>query len=753
MSRALIRGPWCQACRHDVLQSFVSIAGVSIAPAATQRFRTTSSIHTIAAQRRSLHNSVSRRADDYIKANVIERTAVSDTTITAATNEAAKTEDVVENPETELVNEDTNEEPTTEIAPSNDGIPWYLQVDTPEPPTTLRPFAHRQELPPLPENPPPILDELLKHISIDIGLDDLALIDLRKVNPPPALGANLLMIIGTARSVKHLNVSADRLCRWLRATHKLSPVADGLLGRNELKIKLRRRNRKAKLASSVGSTLDENRDDGITTGWVCVDVGYVDGGEMLSPDEIIPVEGFVGFGETNFGTKMVVQMMTEEKRADMDLEGLWGKAVERQRQKDEREAAKDAETVEKDSLISGSSSRSGRGFHKPNGMNLTQRRGFHHLHRSWLGPATTHRSVHSVSREPAQDISDNKQSEDLIDKLKVDEDVQVMAQLIHALYSLSPEEVVAELGSGPEDKESTPFLQAFHSKVPFMPSAWATAFRVSLYCLGINNEHPAYNKAMLISLWEEIAVSEAGMTDETVWMIFYTLLSRGKGPEADLRPVSGQPLSVALDVLEIAGLRGMEVLTEEVVLKLHEAIGFGVPVYALPHKATLGSGLSPDDGHGRVQVPHARWAHVRLAYDSISQIMHLAGAFVSSDDTLKKLLTLKFNLNDPPAFWQLWNDISRINGPRSRGLYLHLFGLFAISGGSKNCREALTQLNPMQAELRAQEWREPEMAGLILQTMRIADPDIERIAQQKGKSKMHKLWRELADIVLDAEAV
>ena len=80
------------------------------------------------------------------------------------------------------------------------------------------------------------------------------------------------MLIGTARSEKHLHVSADRLCRWLRSTYKLRPNADGLLGRNELKLKLKRKAKKAKL---LGSSTDENADDGVRTGWVCVDVGVV----------------------------------------------------------------------------------------------------------------------------------------------------------------------------------------------------------------------------------------------------------------------------------------------------------------------------------------------------------------------------------------------------------------------------------------------------------------------------------------------
>ena len=156
--------------------------------------------------------------------------------------------------------------------------PWYLQLETPSTPISSaahqKALAERQAIPPLPEAAPPILEPLLQYVSVDLGLDSLSLLDLRTLNPPPALGANLIMIIGTARSVPHLNKCAHRFCRWLYTEWRdVRPVADGLLGKQELKLKLRRRNKRLKLAKSVGNTLEEQKsDDGVTTGWVCVNV-------------------------------------------------------------------------------------------------------------------------------------------------------------------------------------------------------------------------------------------------------------------------------------------------------------------------------------------------------------------------------------------------------------------------------------------------------------------------------------------------
>jgi hypothetical protein len=226
---------------------------------------------------------------------------------------------------------ETNTPAVTEAAENTEAqkdaagaIPWYLQEDSADIPTPV--LSEKQKLPEIPEDAPAILHALLEKISVDLGLDDLTLLDLRKMDPPPALGTNLMMILGTARSEKHLHVSADRLCRWLRTNYHLRPDADGLLGRNELKLKLKRKARRAKL---VGLSHEDDKDDGVRTGWVCVNVGTVESAE--NAPEAPPEPGYVGFGRTTEGTKIVVQMLTEEKRIELDLERLWTGIARRQK--------------------------------------------------------------------------------------------------------------------------------------------------------------------------------------------------------------------------------------------------------------------------------------------------------------------------------------------------------------------------------------------------------------------------------------
>ncbi|RMZ85518.1 hypothetical protein DV737_g665, partial [Chaetothyriales sp. CBS 132003] len=284
----------CQVCRHSALDTFAALAGVRIPLQRPPSLATRPALADQSSRLRTFHSN--RPLWQRLEA--------------------------------------TNDQPTHGDGPSpsltpnsssdSAAVPWYLQVETPSPPRPGSALFSNYDLPPLPANSPPILQAVLEHLSTSIGLSDLRLLDLRHLSPPPALGANLLMIIGTARSTKHLNVSADRLCRWLRTKYKLRPYADGLLGRQELKLKLRRRARKMKMAQAVGRTDDIAAAEDVTTGWICVNVGMV-------PETTLP--------------RIVVQMFTEDKRLEMDLEGLWDfRNTRRSKQADK--AAETARTQE-----------------------------------------------------------------------------------------------------------------------------------------------------------------------------------------------------------------------------------------------------------------------------------------------------------------------------------------------------------------------------------------------------------------------
>ncbi|KAI4166736.1 MAG: hypothetical protein LQ343_007797 [Gyalolechia ehrenbergii] len=91
------------------------------------------------------------------------------------------------------------------------------------------------------------------------------------------------------------------------------------------------------MLNSVGASDSSNVDDGIRTGWVCVNIGTIEDGRVTGREDTNEQdEDYVGFGGESSGVKMVVQMLTAEKREELDLETWWGQALGRYTRKRDR---------------------------------------------------------------------------------------------------------------------------------------------------------------------------------------------------------------------------------------------------------------------------------------------------------------------------------------------------------------------------------------------------------------------------------
>lgn len=182
-------------------------------------------------------------------------------------------------------------EPATSSS-SSDGTPWYLQSPLqPAPRRFVSPLI--EQMPDLPPNSPENLDTLLNYLIKDLSLSKIKIMDLRDLDPPPALGVNTIMIIATARSERHMNIASDKCARYMRGILKGSEIyADGLIGRGEIKLRERRERRKGKRRTAED-------EEAMRVGWICV----------------------------NSGEGIVVQIMTGWKREQLNLEGLWSRKI------------------------------------------------------------------------------------------------------------------------------------------------------------------------------------------------------------------------------------------------------------------------------------------------------------------------------------------------------------------------------------------------------------------------------------------
>ncbi|KAK6363421.1 ATPase synthesis protein 25 mitochondrial [Orbilia blumenaviensis] len=177
-------------------------------------------------------------------------------------------------------------------SPTSDGTPWYLQSPLqPAPRRFVSPLI--EQMPELPPNSPAHLGTLLNYLIKDLSLSKIKIMDIRGLEPTPALGPNTIMILATARSERHMTIASDKCCRYMRGILEGTQIfADGLIGRGEIKLRERRERRKGKRRTAED-------EEALRVGWICV----------------------------NSGQGIVVQIMTGWKREQLNLEGLWSRKI------------------------------------------------------------------------------------------------------------------------------------------------------------------------------------------------------------------------------------------------------------------------------------------------------------------------------------------------------------------------------------------------------------------------------------------
>ncbi|KAF7596735.1 ATPase synthesis protein 25 mitochondrial [Aspergillus hancockii] len=593
--------------------------------------------------------------------------------------------------ETSLVNESSGQSPH---------IPWYLQEDMP----AIDSQISRDQIPDLPENPPAILPAFLEYVFKDLGLDNLKLIDLRDLETPPALGANVIMLIGTARSVKHLNVSADRLCRWLRSNYKLTPYADGLLGRNELKIKLRRKARRARLASRTGAMFDD-KDDGITTGWICVNAGVVEESPVLEKKD----EVFEGFGKIARGTRIVTQMFIEEKRADVDLEGLWQSALDRAERKKQKysEVTSDAppkEVRDSNSIdLSPSDSKPGQVSRSTVSLPFDQRRQIHSTRP--LRQFYTEEGVNTVSRVMTSELPITHE-DDFRAGVSID-------SLFHYLEGLSSANVRRELGSGPEDRVSTLFLRLFYDRLSVLSAEETAMAHVKLLCMAISRQHMAYSKDSLWGAFISCTASGYDVSDNIGFQVVSALLTEGQ-----VAPLSDSDRELAVRVLEHLSLRGTNVLNIKVFNMLYKAASTAFPE------------------ESKEADSHTTALSVR-----VSRIIGTLDLPFDPDEARVLMATL-FQNRDFDGFWRLWRKLPLYNSPRTIEDYEMLFQLHADLGDELRARDCLSTWVPMMSREESPIPLQGRLLKPVMQCLMVADPEIDIKAWDGATSNLARIWNE-----------
>ena len=626
--------------------------------------------------------------------------------------------------------------------------PWYLQEHTAQVKQDQSPYAERQRIPDLPENPPPALRPILQHISTDLGLDDLSLLDLRHLDPPPALGSNLIMIIGTARSEKHLHVSADRHCRWLRSTYKMHPSADGLLGRNEMKLKLRRKARRSKMLRNVGASEGVEADEDLHTGWVCVNIGKVEPAASqleMEREQEQESQGFVGFGSRFEGVRLVVQMFTENKRAQFDLETLWG-GVLRRRAAKEKEGER--ETVTK---VEASNSEE-EDENKPQAIEVQGNHEEYHripaqgnlaslqrqlgLGNQQVRAYHSHKAAFHASEMEGRGLPDSfdlsTASESSIDPSEASlihestpnqtDSARSLQFLLQNLQS-APEHQAREMLQVEEPISAwstprSPFMESFTNNFPPFPDAshWQSLIALALMRVKIF----ACNRRNLLQ--DLISVQQAGehITRETYLEVLGTVAEA----KSDARTTA-----YIFEILDMMTYEGYSILDEDVFHLLHKAIG---RPYA--HPSSFVSRNEESTANPTPEVNHS--SEPGQSFEDKERVLATMDHFLitfDSDASYYSLLESYANDRYWPGFLSVWSSLPRRMRSRSRKMYNLFYETLANSGNKNLISDVLHDaISDMAVEEPPVEF-DSEIAEQIASCVKVAVPDIEGSMENRKK--------------------
>jgi hypothetical protein len=686
---------------------------------------------------------------------------------------------IAEDEEAPLAEKEDGEEAFNAQSSETAAVPWYLQVELPSKPP--RPLSERQRIPDLPESPPKILEPLLQRISVDLGLDDLSLLDLRHLDPPPALGANLLMIIGTARSEKHLHVSADRLCRWLRSEYKLRPDADGLLGRNELKLKMRRKNRRAKLLGS--GTSNDDMDDGMRTGWVCVNIGTVE--SDTSPGRIqTQKEDFVGFGRQTEGVRIVVQMLVEKRREELDLEKLWN-GIAKRRSADELPTEENtgvadgkSDTIHNSPVTSAAKPHDSISVHSSTAFApiSIQSRSFHTGLRRF-SPALDQISstipssapIFSTYDQPSETdpASINQQVVLLLESGEHDAAFSLvvanrssvaefqndgwrkhlLSWLRNYIENTPSRKALKDLGRDWKDHSSTPFLRCFYHTISRFPSNSEWEFQIWLHCFARRLGHVGYTLEGLSILFHELQISGSTIPSSIhLKLLRSTLQPRGDLPGAAYSRADNDQQEFAVQILQDMFDRTGNILTEDIFVALQESLA------SYPEdKPAIFNRLSnhPNAAVATYDLPVLEIHRVPDASDRVNMLMSTLQVRVLNDGNRMRLMILYAKQYKWVDFWRLWRSIAREGEPRSPTLWALMFKLVAKTKHQKGCMTVLRSWIPDMDREEPQVKLEGEVLEGVKACLAVADPSVnqEMLYDPEARGEWINLWRRCLGIV------
>jgi len=507
----------------------------------------------------------------------------------------------------------------------------------------------------------------------------------------------------------------------------------------------------------MGSAGDDHGDDGVRTGWVCVDVGSVEGAEIMTDATTAP-QGFIGFGRRTDGVRIVVQMLTEEKREEIELEKLWGGILKRGGQ---------PETEDFDEVSAGSSnhaaiSESTRRLEIMSSSIPAQSRGIHtsaHLHSAKVEESSAtepplpttfsnsmenamHPNLHKI-QELVAILSSGKS--DMIGITFSQHNTQIAAdglrplilqQLRKYLESMPTDLSLQALGEGSHDHSSTTFLACFYQSLSPFSSLNEVDARIWLHCYARELGHPGYTFEDQTKLFNELQLSGLEISLEQYQRLLRSafLLQTKDGTKNNSAPLD--VVEGVREMLQTMYDQGHDTLTEDILVDIQEGSAPVVAQYVQPE-----SFEAPSDVF---ELPSLRLSPLQFRIHALLTTVDLP---CFKDENRLRLLNLYSRNHHWAAFWDIWRMAPLRSHPQSPDMYAFMFWKVAETRNQRACINVLRAFLPQLEKEEPSVEYEENLAEAVKTCLLIADPFVQQNASDpKAIGEWILTWRRCTEL-------
>ena len=203
--------------------------------------------------------------------------------------------------------EDLADEVQSKPSETTTTVPWYVEYNREALQDKYAPVRRQAAaLPRLPDGPPGSLLPIMQYLAEDVGMTDLALIDLRRDEDDPWGYGPVICVLATApRAERQLRRVVDATKHFLRSQMSLNPRVEGLDSLYDTKVKRRRRKK------MQGRTNLQRFEAEEVLKWVFIDCGS---SARSVQDDVHDA------GEQ---TRILLQLFTPDGRQEYDLEDIY----------------------------------------------------------------------------------------------------------------------------------------------------------------------------------------------------------------------------------------------------------------------------------------------------------------------------------------------------------------------------------------------------------------------------------------------